>query len=255
MWMFLLIGCTSDGLFDGLNLFTVEEDIEFGEQLRDEIAANPDDFPILDESSYPEAYDHIYRIRDSILNSSEVTHADTFAWETYIIHDDDVLNAFCAPGGFIYVYTGLINYLEYEDELAGVMGHEIAHADRRHSTQQLTQIYGLSMMMEVILGTNTSSAAEIAAGLVNLSFSRDHETDADEYSVRYLCETEYAADGAAGFFAKLLEEEGISIPEFISTHPSSDDRVEEIANWAEVLGCSVEYNPESDYEAVLSSLP
>lgn len=248
------VGCTGDGskVLDGVNLFSVEEDIELGAQLRDEIASMPDEYPVLDEGDYPDAYNHIYAIRDSILDTGEVQYADTFEWETHIIDDDETLNAFAAPGGFIYVYTGLIKFLEHEDELAGVMGHEIAHADQRHSTEQLTQAYGVQTLLSLILGDDPGLAATIAQSLLSLSFSRADESEADDYSVIYLCETLYAADGAAGFFDKL---EGAGVPEFLSTHPSSDTRVEDIRALADALGCSTELNPDGDYDALLDSLP
>ena len=108
-----------------------------------------------------------------------------------IIHDDDVLNAFCAPGGFICVYTGIIKFLESEDQFAGVMAHEIAHADRRHVTNALTKQYGLSVMLNVVLGSDPSTLKDIAGGLISLTFSRSNETDADNHSVKYLCPTGY----------------------------------------------------------------
>ena len=71
-------------------------------------------------------------------------------------------------------------------------------------------------------------------------------------SVDYLCATDYAADGTAGFFEKL---EGMEVPEFLSTHPSSDSRVEDITAYALEQGCDVTYNPNSDYQALIDSLP
>ena len=135
-----LISCNGDGS-GKINLYTIEDDIELGRQLRAEIASDPVTYPVLSQTMYPEAYAHLYEIRDSILASGAVYYADDFEWELQIIHDDETLNAFCAPGGYIYVYTGLIKFLAHEDNLAGVIGHEIAHADLRHSTQQLTQAF------------------------------------------------------------------------------------------------------------------
>ena len=247
-----LTGCTEDG---NLNLFSIQEDIELGQQVHDEILADPETYPLLDVAAYPEAYDHLYRIRDNILASGEVQYADEFPWQTYIIHDDDTLNAFCAPGGYMYVYTGLIHYLDEEDQFAGVMGHEIAHADRRHSTQQLTKSYGISLLLEVLWGEDPELLAEVAAALVELSFSREDEAEADEYSVRYLCGTDYASNGAAGFFELLLEDASWQVPEFLSTHPSSDTRVSDINGWAETLECSIESSSDGQYEAFANSLP
>ncbi|MEZ4238261.1 MAG: M48 family metalloprotease [Myxococcota bacterium] len=209
-------------------------------QLAAEIEANPDEYGvILDRSQYAEAYAHLDAIRDEILSADAVNYPSRFDWETHIIDDDEVLNAFAAPGGYIYVYTGLIRYLDSEDHFAGVMGHEIAHADQRHSTQQLTKAYGIESLLGLIFGdADPGLAADVAAGLLSLEFSRTDEAEADEYSVRYLCDTPYAANGAAGFFEKLLAEGSVEIPEFLSTHPSSASRVQDINAMAEELGCS-----------------
>lgn len=248
----IFIACSGDKDGAKLNIYTVEDDIELGQQLEAEIAADPETYPVLSATQYPEAYARLYEIRDNILASGQVKHADEFEWNLYIIHDDEVLNAFCAPGGYIYVYTGLIKFLEYEDELAGVMGHEIAHAALRHSTQQLTQSFGLGVLLAILTDGDPSLLQEIAASLVNLSFSRSDESEADEASVDYLCNTDYGADGTAGFFAKM---EGFEVPQFLSTHPSSDTRVEDITAYATELGCDLTYKADADYQGLIDSLP
>ncbi len=239
-----------------VNLFTIEDDIALGQQLDDEIMADPATYPVLDEATYADAYAHIHAIRDEILASDQVAHADDFTWELKIIQDDATLNAFCAPGGFMYVYTGLIRFLEVEDHLAGVIGHEMAHAAERHTTDQLTEAYGVSLLLQVVLGENPGLIGDIAATLVSLQFSKEDETEADARSVEYLCETRYAADGAAGFFEKLLAiGTGFEIPEFLSTHPSSASRVEDINALAGELGCSTEPWADADYQALTDALP
>lgn len=252
----LLVGCEDAGTLTDLNLFTVDDDIELGQQLADEIAANPDEYGvILDRTEYAEAYSHLDRIRDALLDTGKVQYDDKFAWETHIIDDDETLNAFCAPGGFIYVYTGLIRYLEVEDHFAGVMGHEIAHAANRHSTEQMTKAYGLTTLLDVVAGGNSGLAGDLATGFVGLEFSREDEAEADEYSVRYLCETDYAGNGTAGFFEKLTAEGGAEIPEFLSTHPSSDSRIEDINASARAKGCDLTLNPNAQWDAFVASLP
>ncbi|NCX96935.1 MAG: peptidase M48, partial [Chitinophagia bacterium] len=138
----LLIGLSSckkdeDGVSCELipfNAFTLAQDKELGMQVAAGIAADPKNYPILSESQYPASYAYIRKIRDNILNSGKVTNKSSFDWPVYIIKDDKTLNAFCTPGGYIFVYTGLIKFLDTEDDLAGVLGHEIAHADKRHSS-------------------------------------------------------------------------------------------------------------------------
>jgi predicted Zn-dependent protease len=233
------------------NLFSIEDEIELGRQLAEEIESDPEQFPLLSRAEYSEAHDFLDAMAGRIFDSGEVRYADTFEWEVFIIHED-VLNAFVTPGGKMYFYTGLIEFLEREDHLAGVMGHEIAHADQRHSTQQLTKAYGVSALISVVLGENPGLLAQIASGLLQLSFSRSDESEADQYSVRYLCKTPYAANGAAEFFRRL---DGSIVPDFLSTHPNPGNRVEKIDALAEELDCSTTPWSGGDYGALLSALP
>ena len=235
----LVLGQSACKRSTGINIFTVQQDIEFGQQLKAEIAANPAQYPVLPFVGNEMKYNYLHTMRDRILASSSVTYRDRFAWELYIINDDNTLNAFAAPGGFMYVYTGLIKFLDEADHLAGVVGHEIAHADRRHSTDQMTRAYGIETLVSIIAGNNPGTLAQIAQGLASLSFSRAHETEADDFSVRYLCDTEYAANGAAAFFQKLLDQgQSGGTPAFLSTHPNPDNRVQNINQRAAQLGCS-----------------
>ncbi|MEX0965823.1 MAG: M48 family metalloprotease [Bacteroidia bacterium] len=249
----MLFGCNDNPDDNTLNIFSVEDDISLGQQTSEEINNSPAEFPILDEGQYPEAYAHLHRIRDNILNSGKVFYKDRFTWEMKIIHDDDVLNAFAAPGGYIYVYTGLIKFLEAEDQFAGVLAHEIAHADRRHVTDQLTKIYGIQFMLDVVLGTDQNAISDIAAQLAQLKFSRSAESDADEYSVIYLCPTELEADGAADFFRRMDDSQ--RPPEFLSTHPNPENRVEKIEEKEQELGCTGTEEHVQRYQDFKNSLP
>ncbi|MCF8367576.1 MAG: M48 family metalloprotease [Bacteroidales bacterium] len=251
-----LSACSKKNDDTTINIFSINDDIELGNQLKAEIENNPSTYPLLNENAYPEAYYHLNRIRDSILNYGELKYADRFDWHIDIIQNDSVLNAFCAPGGYICVYTGIMKYLDNEAQLAGVMGHEMAHADRRHSTDQLTKAYGLQLLLSIVLGNNPNQLAEIAAslaaGVATLAFSRDAEYEADEYSVKYLYGSSYDARGVAGFFEKIGQ---APVPEFLSTHPSPDNRVEEINAWWTSLGGKEGNWYEAGYSNIINSLP
>jgi len=226
-----------------VNFFTLDQDIQFGQQLDSAILADPTTYPILNENDYPEAYQHLRRIRDELLQSDHLRYADRFDWEVKII-DQDVLNAFAAPGGYMYFYTGLIYYLDNEAQFAGVLAHEMAHVDRRHSTEMLTKQYGFSILLSIILGENPSQLTEIIAQLALggtvLKFSRNNEYEADEYGVKYLYDTDYHARELAGFFEKLEESSSSGrIPEFLSTHPSPENRIEAIEEVWMSLGGNV----------------
>lgn len=247
--------CKKDGA-GGVNLFTLDDDRMLGKQTDSTILANPGEYPILSKSQYPASYSYLLGIRDKILASGKVEHANDFDWEVKIIQDDSVLNAFCTAGGYIYVYTGLIKYLESEDQLAGVMGHEMGHADRRHSTIAMTQQYGISTLLSIIFGSDPSLLSQVANSLIGFKFSKDHERDADAHSVIYLCPTDYNAAGAAGFFEK-LEASGQSsgVPEFLSTHPNPDNRIASIKAKKLELGCSGTTTHTSEYQQFVNTLP
>lgn len=228
--------CNKDG--SGLNIFSIEDDKQLGLQTKAQIEADPAHYPILDPGTHAAAYNYINALRDDILNGGQVSHKNDFAWEVKIIKDDAVQNAFCTPGGYIYVYTGLIKYLDNKSSLAGVMGHEMAHADKRHSTTQMTKTYGVQTLLDVILGKNQGLLSQIGSELVTLKFSRNDESQADEYSVKYLCPTKYQASGAANFFQKIIDQGSSTPPAFLSTHPSPDNRVKNIQQHAADGGCT-----------------
>lgn len=234
---------------------SLEQEKRLGEQLDSAITADPQQYPVLDRSQYPDAYNYLEGIFSKIINS-EVRYEEEFPWEIHLIENDTTLNAFATPGGYIYVYTGLIKYLDKEDDLAGVLGHEVAHADLRHSARALERQYGISLLLSVILGEDPSQLAQIAAGLANLKFSRNFESEADDQSVVYLSETNYNCAGARSFFKKLTEEEQAGrVPEFLSTHPNPPDRVENITEKAAEVGCSTDpLNPPS-YQDFKNMLP
>ncbi|GAB5417547.1 MAG: M48 family metalloprotease [Crocinitomicaceae bacterium] len=238
----------------GFNVFTIEDDKALGAQVAAEIDADTANFPLLDSVEYKEVYDYIYEVRDNILNSGQVDYKDDFEWRLRIIHDDSTLNAFCTPGGYIYIYTGILKFLDSEDEFAGVLGHEIGHADMRHSTRQMTKMFGVQVLVSILAG-NREMLGQVTSALVNLSFSRTHEKEADERSVHYLCPTEYNSAGGAGFFEKLQDMGGETPPEFLSTHPNPEGRIEKFNEHKEEMGCEGNETFQTRYKQMISKLP
>lgn len=253
--LFLSIALISLSACSKVNLFSLEQDAQLGAQTNAEILNNPSKFPLLPERGNETVYRYVRKITNNILNSGKVKHRNEFKWEVRIIKDDKTLNAFATPGGYIYVYTGLIKFLDSEDELAGVLGHEIAHADQRHSTRQMTKIYGVQALAALASGSNAGAlAGKIAGSLLQLKFGRDMEKEADTYSVIYLCGTPYDADGAAGFFSKLQEKGGSRPPEFLSTHPNPGNRVANIHKQKTERGCSGTQTNTQEYQRIKNML-
>jgi beta-barrel assembly-enhancing protease len=239
---------------NSFNLFTIQQEKQLGAQVASEIDRNPTQYPVLDSNRYNEVYQYVYKIRNTILNSGAVKYKSDFLWRIKIINDDKTLNAFCTPGGYIYIYTGILKFMESEDELAGVLGHEIAHADLRHSTRQMTKIYGIQVLLEIITG-NRTLIKDITRGIISLKFSRSHESEADEESVRYLCSTPYNASGGGGFFEKIQKANNTKPIEFLSTHPNPTNRIEHFQNSKVVFGCTGTNTYKTEYQQMLLKLP
>jgi len=237
-------------------IFSLEDEIQLGAQFDQEIMANSS-FVILNESQYREAHNMINQFKNELLATGKVDYANKFLWKVRIINDDATVNAFAVPGGYMYFYTGLIKTLDNEAEFVGVMAHEMAHVARRHSSEQLTKAYGIDMLLSMLLGNNANQwvkiAADLAAGLVELKFSRNNEFEADKYAVIYTYPTEWDARGVANFFEKL--DSHSPTPVFLSTHPADKDRIAAVnKEWNTLGGKQGEYFKER-YAQFKNALP
>jgi len=244
--------CDKDQKF---NLFSIEDDKQFGMQFDQEIR-NSGEFNILSETQYSEAYSMINMYKNELLKTGKVNYANTFNWTVRIIKDDAVVNAFAVPGGYMYFYTGLIKTLDNEAEFVGVMAHEMAHVACRHSTSQLTKAYGMELLLSLLLGEKSNQWVELAAGLakglVELKFSRTDEVEADKYAVVYTYPTEWDARGVADFFKKMDSQD--FTPTFLKTHPPDQDRISSVnSTWKSLGEKQGEYN-KPRYNQFINSL-
>ena len=226
----------------GVNIFSDSDDIKLGKQMDEQIRKNPKEYRIL--AGRPEIKQFVMEVGNKVLASPAITKRGVYAYQYEIIHDDSTINAFCTPGGYIYVYTGLLRFVDNEATLAGVMGHEIAHAERRHSTKRITKAYGAQILLSIALGQNPSQVADITAnlftGLALLANSRSDESEADEYSIKYLSSTDYYPGAITYFFDKIQNEKerkgGGTFERLLSTHPLPQDRVEHVKEILSVMG-------------------
>jgi len=248
----------------GFNIFSVQDDIELGEQLKAEIESNPTDYPILDKATHPKAYAFIEGLMNEILSSDLIHYRDDFDWEVTIINDD-IQNAFAAPGGKLYFYTGLLDYIESSAELAGVMAHEVAHSDERHSTEQMSSGKLANLVTSILLGGDNSSqlaelVAAMATGAVELRFSREDEYEADAFSVKYLASIasrkNYHPTAIVDFFDRLIDDGFVGDNtsfEFLRTHPYEDNRKINIDKVWNDLGKPVGEKFEAEYAGFKAS--
>jgi beta-barrel assembly-enhancing protease len=226
-----------------LNIFPVQQDVGLGTQFANELQSSPKDYPPYDN---PKLKEYItVNILQPILQSPAIQYKSVFNYELDFVKNDSLLNAFAIPGGHIYVYTGLLKYLDSEAALAGVLAHEIAHAEKRHATSRMTKAYGIAMIQNLVLGNNASETSQLIAGALGqgviLKNSRDDEDQSDEFSIQYLRSTKYYPGAVKFFFEKMrddgkIERGGSGIAVFLSTHPDPIERIASAESRIKALG-------------------
>jgi len=151
----------------------------------------------------------------------------------FTVIESDQVNAFAAPGGFVYFYTGLLLQMENEAEMAAVMAHEISHVVARHGVKRLQAALGVGLAYELVFGNEASNVVETAIqlgmGLVFSGYSRDNEKEADNFGIYYMVLAGYDPHGAIGMFEKLaaLGAEGDSnvFEKLTASHPETQERI------------------------------
>ncbi|WBX90122.1 M48 family metallopeptidase [Achromobacter mucicolens] len=165
--------------------------------------------------------------------------ATSWKWEVHVLSSDEV-NAWCMPGGKIAVYTGLISKINpTDDELAAVLGHEIAHALREHARERVSQQMATSLGLQVLsIATGSSAASDLGGELTNVMFtlpnSRTHETEADRMGVELAARAGYDPRAAVTLWQKMgAASQGSAPPEILSTHPSAASRISDLQTAAQ----------------------
>jgi len=166
--------------------------------------------------------------------------AAKWPWEVHVLSVDEV-NAWCMPAGKIAMYTGLIQKLNTtDDEIAAVMGHEIAHALREHARERISRQMGTQMSIGIVgalLGIGQmgqSIAGTVADVTLNLPNSRLHETEADRIGVELAARAGFDPRAAVSLWEKMAKQSsGGQPPKFLSTHPSHEDRINDLRQYAE----------------------
>ncbi len=161
-----------------------------------------------------------------------------FNYQFYLSEDEEV-NAFALPGGFVVVNSGLVANCETLEQLAGVLAHEIQHVEQRHSLEAIYKQLGFDAMWSVVIGDMSGIVSLIASDLAELSFSRDAEREADIEGFKALHKANINPVGMVDFFAKLGHSHS-SDSQWLSTHPSNHER-------AETLGSMIKKNDTHSY--------
>jgi beta-barrel assembly-enhancing protease len=207
-----------------LNFYSVEKEMALGKQLSEEVARQA---KIVDD---PIVAEYVNRLGQNLAR-----HSDAKVPFSFKVVEDDNLNAFALPGGYIFVHTGLIKIADEEDELAAAMAHEIAHVAARHLTCRATQNQLARMgswIPGVFLGGLGGYAARQAANaaipMTFLSFTRHDESEADYLGVQYMWAAGYDPNGAISIFEKMelmQRSQPGAVARLLTNHPMDSDRI------------------------------
>lgn len=173
----------------------------------------------------------------------------------WFVANQKEINAFAAPGGVVVVNAGLLHAISSPEELAGVLAHEIAHAELRHSLKGIVKSLGLRALASLALGDYGGTAlAEGLKKLTELGFSREAEREADQEGLRRLVAAGIDPQGMVRFFELLEKEQQLAPPEFLSTHPSNTERIAALKR--EIALLPKDWQPlEIDLASIRAGLP
>lgn len=176
-------------------------------------------------------------VSDVGLRLARASERPNLPWHFTVV-DEPAVNAFALPGGYIYITRGILAFLHDEEQMAGVIGHEIGHVTARHSAQQYTKAtsagIGLTLLSIFVPEARPlQGVAETALGVLFLKHGRDDELQADRLGVQYTAKTGWDPQGVAGMLRTLQRLDAASgsrkgVPNWLSTHPAPADRVDKV---------------------------
>ncbi len=179
--------------------------------------------------------DYVRQLADAL-----VPHTDSQFEFEFTVVDDDAVNAFALPGGFVTVNMGLLRSAKSGEEVAGVIAHELAHVTLRHGTRRILRGLGSMALLSVLFGgTDIEAPASLIGGLVNTAYDRDQEAEADSVGLQTLHRAGIDPRGMATFFRRIAEQNpqpgALNV---LSTHPDPGDRATKAAEAAQQFTAS-----------------
>ncbi len=226
---FLLAGClATNSSSTGFNIVPVSQETEIGRQISQRVERK---FP-----AYPDRGVQLYvtYLGDRLVKAYGGPLLFDFHFK---VLDGKEVNAFNIPGGYIYVYRGLIAKTENEAELASVLAHEIGHAVARHSTKLMSAQLGVSFILSMLLGPETSQWERIVSDLFTgagiLAYTRSMEREADRLGIYIMYQAGYDPAASVAFMQKMLalkKREPQELEKLFSSHPTTVERMQNARN-------------------------
>ncbi len=218
----LLIGCATNPITGEteLMLLSEDQDVELGKTYAPEIEKQlggkiPD----------PALQDYINAIGQKI---ARVSHNQNFKYQ-FVALQDKTVNAFALPGGYVYITKGMLQNLTTESQLAAILAHEVVHIVARDIANAMSKQIGMELLLSAVTSEQTSQSlltvAQLGGQIISLRFSRQDEREADLGGVEYMVAAGYNPYGMAEAMQMLTEQSKSRPIEFLSTHPSPENRV------------------------------
>lgn len=225
--LLLSTGCLTTEGGKQFNIISTQQEMELGRKMAEQLEREE---KLLDDKVIQE---YVSEIGRRLARHSPRTDVP---YQFKVIDEDETINAFAMPGGYMYVYTGLLRMCDNEAQLASVMGHEIAHVASYHYGERATRIIGYQLIANIISGGSSATSAQLAAKYLpvftELTFSRAQEREADRMGMDFLFRAGYKPESMVDFMGKLLEHERESgAPRrlaFMSSHPATANRVADL---------------------------
>ena len=244
--------CETSGVNRGdINLVSRDQEWQLGRELAAEIHQQA---TVIQD---PVVQKFVEQMGSRIVSETELADRP---WEFHVIADTSV-NAFNIPGGHVFINTGLIRAAATPSELAGVVAHEVAHGVARHSTERMTQAYGLNLLFGLIAGERVTLLEQVAGQLLGAGamakFSRDDEREADRLGLEYMAHAAYDAEGMAAMFRTMLglrARRPSVVEQFFSTHPLTEERVAEMEARADGIPDSTSDTDRQTFERLKQQL-
>jgi predicted Zn-dependent protease len=228
----------------GANAITLSEEKELGKKFVKLIRRS---MPLVEDG---EVLTYVRTVGNRVAKQVGIT---TYQFQFFVV-DESVPNAFAVPGGYIFVYRGLIEMMSSEDELAGILSHELAHIQARHLQRTIDEakIASIGMVAGIIAGILLGAPGLAAGGIAasetaGLQYSRAHEMEADQFGFRFLCSSGYDPAAMPAVMHKLLDRtylQNSRVPSYLSTHPALEERVQYLTEMVKKQKASSKKAPE-----------
>jgi len=225
--IFCFSACSEDNSDFPMEGLTIQDELNIASRIHDIILAD-EYYPVLDREIYTSTYDYLDEKINTLTNCELVEHRSNYDWMIHILDNETGTNAFAIPGGYIYFDKGLLKKIDSEASFMNLLANEIAYADKGFVRAKLEARYGLSILIDLALGSMIGNESELLGILYGTPYDVEVVEQADAYMLQLACDKNYDAAYLKDFFI----DQSCSIT-WLDTHPtdSLDKRVNNISQF------------------------